>query len=133
MRFRGPLRKDLLASCNAIDPEDGVLPGKDGWKRSSRVANRKTLQLCSQVEHTLHLALATCGEACLRDRMVAAVEPAPDSTRLLVSLCPAPSAEPHEPAEVLAALQRAQAFLRREVASAIHRKKVPELTFRMID
>jgi ribosome-binding factor A len=131
MRFRGPLRKDLLSSCADVGPEDGIDPRKDK-PITSKVPNRKALQLCSQVEHTLSLVLAECGTECLRDLLVATVEPAPDSSRLLVTLSPAPSAESADFNLVLAALERAQSLLRREVASAIHRKKVPQLTFRMI-
>jgi ribosome-binding factor A len=119
----------LLSSCADVGPEDGIDPRKDNGKRSDRVPNRKALQLCSQVERTLSLVLAECGEECLRDLLVAAVEPAPDSTRLLVTLCPAPSAAPTDTGPVLAALGRAQPLLRREVAGAIHRKKTPQLTF----
>jgi ribosome-binding factor A len=131
MKFRGPLRRDLLASCADVGPEDGIDPRKDNWKRSGQVLNRKALQLCSQVERTLSLVLAECGEECLRDLLVAAVEPAPDSTRLLVTLCPAPSAAPTDTAGVLTALGRAQPLLRREVAGAIHSRKMPQLAFRL--
>jgi ribosome-binding factor A len=131
MKFREPLRKDMLSSCADIGPEDGLDPRKDNLKRSRHVPNRKALQLCSQVEQTLSLVLPACGEECLRDLLVTAVVPAPDSTRLLVTLCHAPSAEVRDTVVVLAALQRAQPLLRREVAAAIHRKKTPELTFRL--
>jgi ribosome-binding factor A len=132
MRFRGPLRKNLLSSCADVGPEDGIDPRKDDLKRSDKAPNRKALQLCSQVERTLNLVLVDSGEECLRDLLVAAVDPAPDSTRLLVTLCPALSAEAGDPGQVMAALHRAQRLLRREVAAAIHRKKTPELTFRLI-
>jgi ribosome-binding factor A len=48
---------------------------------------------------------------------------------LLVRLCPSASATEVDSNQVLEHLHRAQARLRREVAAAIHRKRVPELTF----
>jgi ribosome-binding factor A len=133
MRFRGPLRKDLQSSCADVGPEDGLDPRKDAVKRSSKAPNRKALQLCRQIEQALNLLLPDCGEELLRDLLVAAVVPAPDSTRVLVTLCSTPAGEAIDQGAVLNALQRAKALLRREVAAAIHRWKVPELTFRVIE
>src|SRR6185369_5128262 len=52
-------------------------------RQSCKVGNRKALQLCRQVEHALSMALE--GDV-LRDLTVQSVMPAPDSTRLLVTL-----------------------------------------------
>lgn len=91
-------------------------------------ANRKALQLCRQVERTLSVALE--GEI-LRDLLVQSVEPAPDSTRLLVTFTQPPGAGVGIP-ELLAALEHGRAKLRGAVAAAIHRKKTPELAFRVL-
>ena len=90
-------------TCADPDPEDGKDPRKDYLKRPNLAPNRKALQLCSQVERTLNLILPDCGEDRLRDLLVLSVEPAPDSTRLLVTLGQTPSAVGAEPAEMLAA------------------------------
>jgi ribosome-binding factor A len=133
MRFRGPLRKDRLSSCSEVGPEDGIDPRYKSRRPQGKVANRKALQLCGQVARTLAGCLGACGEECLRDLLVVSVEPAPDSSRLLVTLCAAPSAGRVDVGEVLGALQRARRLLRCEVAGGIHRKKVPELTFCVIE
>jgi ribosome-binding factor A len=59
------------------------------------------------------------------------VRPFPDSAHLLVTVFPAPSAEALAPAKVLERLHRAGGLLRREVAAAIHRRRAPELLFRV--
>jgi ribosome-binding factor A len=133
MKFRGPLRKNLLSSCAAVGPDDGTDPRYDRSHRPVKVPNRKALQLCGEVQQTLSLVLADCGEDCLRGLEVTGVIPAPDSTRLLVSLAALPSASLEDHSAVMAALERASPFLRSEVAAAIHRKKVPELVLRVVD
>jgi ribosome-binding factor A len=60
----------------------------------------------------------------LRDCYVVSVVPAPDSTHLLVTVKAS-----QEEAVVLEALHRATGLFRNEIASAIHRKKVPQLRF----
>src|SRR5579859_5871271 len=113
-------------------PEDGIDPRLLPRHARGKVANRKALQLCRQVERTLGTVLAGgCGDAMLRDLLVVSVLPAPDSTRLLVTLSRS-SSDPAGTGEVLARLQRAHGLLRSEVAAAIHRRKVPELTFQIV-
>jgi ribosome-binding factor A len=93
----------------------------------SPAPNRKALQLCRQVEQTLHLALADCADPLLLELLVLRVQPFPDSRRLLVTVQSLSDA-----AAVLARLQSAGARLRRDVAAGIHRKKTPELVFQVI-
>src|SRR5262249_35734345 len=96
----------------------------------ARVPNRKALQLCDQVAQTLGFVLVgECGDDLLRDLVVEAVVPAPNSAHLLVTV--AMPADGPDPARVLEHLQAAMGMLRSEVAAAIHRKKVPLLTFRV--
>jgi ribosome-binding factor A len=63
--------------------------------------------------------------------MVASVIPAPDSTRLMVTLTPAPSAGEMEVGEVMARLEQARPLIRSEVAAGIHRRKTPDLVFQV--
>jgi ribosome-binding factor A len=56
--------------------------------------------------------------------------PSPDATRVLVMVALVGRDEAGIP-DALAALARSAGWLRREVAAAIHRKKVPELTFQV--
>jgi ribosome-binding factor A len=112
--------------------EDGIDPRELPRRPHGPVTNRKALQLCRQVERALATLLAgACGDAVLRDLSVISVIPAPDSTRLLVTLtfCGPATAEP---GEVLARLRRAHGLLRGEVAAAVNRRKAPELTFQVL-
>jgi ribosome-binding factor A len=56
------------------------------------------------------------------------VDPAPDASRLAVTIS---VSDGISPAEAIIRLERARGLLRSIVASAIHRKKVPELVFRI--
>jgi ribosome-binding factor A len=128
MTSKEPSRKDLLATCSEIGPEDGIDPHLSFRPSRPRVKNRKALQLCAQIAETLSSVLAgECGDALLRELCVTSVVPAPDSSHLLVTLALVPDGPPL--AEVQAHLERASGKLRSEVASSIHRKQVPLLTF----
>jgi ribosome-binding factor A len=133
MKPRKASLRQLLSSCAEVGPDDGLDPRTAFRKPSGKVTNRKALQLCGQVARTLNLVLGgECADDLLRSVLVESVQPAPDSSRLLVTLCPAPSAETTDPATVLEHLHRAAGRLRAEVASAIHRKRAPELMFRVV-
>jgi ribosome-binding factor A len=117
-----------------LGPEDGVDPRTEARDHPRPVHNRKALQLCSQVAETLHGVLqGECDDEVLRDLLVLSVEPAPDSTRLLVTVSSSPAAPKRTTVEVLDHLHRAYSVLRGEVARAIHRRKTPELIFRAAD
>ncbi len=96
----------------------------------TRKANFKALQLGKQVERAVSETLASewLGDA-LAGAWVAAVEPAPDAGRLLVTVLLDPRATSADVAEARAALCAATAVFRSEVARSIHRKRVPELAF----
>jgi hypothetical protein len=94
---------------------------------------RKTHQLCGQVAEALNYALvAVCNDDVLRELGVVTVQPAPDEGRLLVTLGPTLPGL-FDPTQVLAHVHKALGKLRSEVAATIHRKKVPELTFRVMN
>src|SRR5262249_61660126 len=115
-----------------VGPEDGLDPRYDRPAGQDKVPNRKALQLCSQVAETLSGVLAgELGDDVLRDLLVESVTPAPNSSRLLVTLRPAPGAPAPDPAVVAGRLDRARDRLRAEVAAAVHRRRAPDLTFRL--
>jgi ribosome-binding factor A len=130
MRFKKPSPEDLRTSCADVGPEDGTDP-KEFFRRtgSASVKNRKALQLCAQVARALAAALADCGDEVLRTLEVAAVEPSPNSSRLLVTVRPGPTAAVAEVGSIRDRLARAGGWLRTEVAAAIHRRRTPELMF----
>jgi ribosome-binding factor A len=121
----------LLKSCADPGIDDGLDPRYDRRAAPAKVANRKALQLCGQVADTLALLLAgDTADDVLRDLQVVSVRPAPNSSRLLVTVSPCvPDADLDEMRQALA---RAQGRLRAEMASAIHRRRVPELTFLVV-
>jgi ribosome-binding factor A len=131
MTSRKPSREELLSSCADVGAEDGTDPRLFARKPTNKVANRKALQLCAQVTEALTWALGECGDDLLRDLRVAAVVPAPNSAHLLVTLTLAPASGPVTEDVLREHLQRAAGKLRTEVAAAIHRKRAPELMFRL--
>jgi ribosome-binding factor A len=132
MRSRKFARKPSPLPCDEIGPDDGIDPRMQSRTPPRKVHNRKALQLCGQVERTLSSVLQDgCEDEVLRDLLITSVTPAPDSTRLLVTVCRSPASTEVEREEVLVRLRGASAKLRREVAAAIHRRKTPELLFRV--
>lgn len=126
MNANEPSRDELLSSCSEVGPGDGHDPRLEPRSPRHRVKNRKALQLCAQVAETLNEALAGCGDDVLREATVTSVVPAPDTSRLLVTVVVAGDA-----ITVQAHLDRAAGWLRGEVAAAIHRKRVPLLLLRV--
>ena len=94
--------------------------------------DRKTLQLCSQVAEALQLILmGECDDDLLRELMVESVVPAPNASQLLVTLTSSACTTVECVAETMSRLQQTSGFLRSEVAMSIHRRKAPELLFRV--
>jgi len=94
--------------------------------------DRKALQLCHQVAETLEEVLADCGDGLLQALRVVDVEPAPDASRLLVTV--AVDGLPREEVDldlVHRHLAHASGHLRSEVATAITRKRAPVLVYRL--
>ena len=99
-------------------------------RERDRGPDRKTLQLCKQVQQTLEYVLTgESGDDTLLGLYVADVVPAPDASRLLVTVTPQDRTADLDAAAVLEKLAFAQPKLRGEVAAAISRRKVPDLTF----
>ena len=96
----------------------------------SRQASRKDLQLCAQVREALYWALgAEVGDEQLALLLVVAVEPIPDASRLLITLSAPADFDLDLATERLNLATKA---IRAEVAAFIHRRKAPELVFRVV-
>jgi ribosome-binding factor A len=104
-----------------------------GARASSRrrSAAHKDEQLCAQVFQILTYAMADLADERLRGATVVAVAMAPDGRRLLVTVV-SDDARPASVDELREQLQRSQGRLRAEIASGIHRKRTPELGFRVV-
>jgi ribosome-binding factor A len=96
--------------------------------------DRKALQLCRQIEREISLIISgELNEDRLRDLLVLSVEPFPNTNQLLVTL-QAPSVCTHdELLQLDQLLMIHKPHIRSEIAAAIHRKKTPELSFRVIN
>jgi ribosome-binding factor A len=131
MAIRKISRRELLASCGEPGPDDGRDPRLDRPEHRP-VANRKALQLCGQVARTLAAVFGELGDDVLRDLVVESVAPAPNAGRLLVTVSPASSADPATADRVAGRLEAARGRLRSEVAAAVHRRRAPDLAFRVV-
>jgi len=121
------LRRFLESVCSEPADEDGIDPRHASRDRPSP-HDRKRIQLASQIRRTLELVLAgESGEESLLELDILHVEPAPDGGDFLVYVT-----GPVDEAEATAALTRAAAWLRTEVAAAVHRRRAPRLTFRFV-
>jgi ribosome-binding factor A len=130
MKNRKPSPKQIL--CHELGAEDGADPRTFFRRPTHKRLNRKALQLCGQIARTLSAVLAwESADELLRSLGVESVTPAPDSTRVLVTVWLHPSAGAANAHQVLEHLHRFSGKLRSEIAAAIHRKRVPELVFRV--
>jgi ribosome-binding factor A len=121
-----------LPDYGLLGSGDGVDPRTDARDCPRPVHNRKALQLCHQIAETLHGVLqGECRDDVLRDLLVQSVKPAPDSTHLLVTVSLSPAALERTPGDVLQHLHRSYGWMRSRIATAIHRRKTPELMFRV--
>ncbi len=132
MKSRKQWLKEVVSLCAEVGTEDGVDPRTLLHKPTRKKTHRKTYQVCKQAEKTLNLVLAgESTESVLRELIVCAVEPNPDSAHLLV-IVEANSTVVLNENEVLEALQRAGGRLRTALATAINRKRTPQISFRFI-
>jgi ribosome-binding factor A len=131
----------MTGLCAEPSEDDGFDPHHKPWLAAgprharpstrSRI-DRKVLQLCHQVAETLEEVLAECGDALLQSLRVLDVEPAPDASRLLVTVATGDLPEgKRDLGRVQDHLARASGHLRSEVATAITRKRTPMLIYRV--
>jgi hypothetical protein len=89
-------------------------------------SDRKTLQLCRQVERAVALGLAGSADDLLRDLVVDGVSPIGSPGHLMVRVIVPAGMPVHD---IMARLDARTAALRAEVAASICRKRVPALSF----
>jgi ribosome-binding factor A len=111
--------------------DDEADPGRYfGASRRSRRTDWKTAQLCRQAERAAALTLSELsGCEALAASAVATVAPAPDASRLRVTVVLPPGRTSAEREEAAAALRSRAGLFRAEVARAICRKRAPEIVF----
>lgn len=121
-------RKHWLSACDEIHPDDGVDPAVFFDRRSrSRSVDRKARQLCGEAARIFNLLLASEGtNQSLEGAWVAEVQPAPDASRLQVTV----AVDRHvDPDAALQALQHMKGAMRTALAQTLQRKRTPELVF----
>ncbi len=134
MPFRKPTLRRLRTLCAEVHPDDGSDPRVFFRKDGSRSRpSHKGRQLCRQVAEALDGCFSEhSADDSLRDLAIVAVDPAPDSAHLLVTVTPRPGASLGDPGATLDQIDRAAGWLRAEVARAIRRKRAPLLTYRIL-
>lgn len=131
---------DASASTGPYWPEPRPLTEEDlddsvFFRRRERHGSprhrHKDQQLAAQVAAIIGAALATLDDPRLASLIVASAAPAPDASRMLVTVVDLDGdAGPLD--ELLARLHRVRGALRAEVAAGITRKRAPELTFAVV-
>lgn len=125
-------REPFLALFGEVCAEDvGFLTGhKPRFK--SHNEGRKAKQLCRQVADTLDLVLGDCRDERLQALHVMSVVPAPNSSRLLITVSVDMPSDEFDRQEIVKLLDQQIGRLRGEVAASINRKRVPALAFHVV-
>jgi ribosome-binding factor A len=127
-------REQMLAHSAEVQPDDGLDP-RDFFDRRQpkRKDNRKAKQLCRQAAETLDLVLSgEMHDPVLAGLHVVSVVPAPDSSRLLVTLHADVPVHQFDRKQIEERLEQSKGRLRSAVAAAITRRKAPVLMFNVI-
>jgi ribosome-binding factor A len=127
------MREPSLASHGEFYVEDQDFLTSRAQRTRRNKESRKAKQLCRQVAETLELVLSgDCRDERLQSLHVISVVPAPNSSRLLVTVSADLPIEEFDRQEILASLDRQTGRLRAEVAASINRKRVPALVFHVV-
>ena len=127
-------REQMLAHCSEIHEDDGIDP-REFFKasRNHKKEDRKAKQLCRQIAETLDQVLTgEISDDLLRGLQVSGVMPAPDSSRLLVTLYSDCGPEEFNRDEIELRLAARHGQLRCAIAASITRKKTPTLVFNVV-
>ena len=128
-------QRDLMASAADVGSEDGSDPKRFHDRRTwdqPRKTGRKARQLCGQVTDAVRTTLAGLADEVLQNLTVISVEPAPHSGRLLVTVAGPTTADVTDRTTTRERLNKACGLIRSRVASAVHRRKAPEIVFALV-
>ena len=126
-------REQSLASLGEFYAEDVEFLTCNAGRTRSHKESRRAKQLCRQVTEILDLVLSgDCRDELLQSLHVISVVPAPNSSRLLVTVSADLPIEEFDPQKILELLERQTGRLRCEVATSISRKRVPSLVFHVV-
>lgn len=126
--------KQMLMHCESIGPEDGFDPRDVIRSAQVRKSDRKSVQLCRQVEKTLTYVLSgELNDDCLRDLWVVSVRPAPHSHHLLTTVQVPAVESPEQLLAIQRTLLRYKGVIRSAIAADIHRRKTPDVSFQVVN
>jgi ribosome-binding factor A len=94
-----------------------------------RTRGHKDLQVCRQVADAVSWFLAEVDDPVLAELSVVQVVPAPSAARVLVTLVG--GVADVDPDDALVRLRLVSEDLREEIAAEVHRRRAPELAFRI--
>ncbi|MBX2798220.1 MAG: hypothetical protein KTR31_11135 [Myxococcales bacterium] len=115
--------------CAELGPDDGLTSHEIEKTHRPPSARRRLDRLAGQIARVVTLALASSRDPLLQPLWIRRCEPFPDHTRFRLWVGLDGPVPPEEVADALARLEAARGWLRSEVATAIPRKRVPELLF----
>jgi len=129
MRFSNTKPKDEGGFEPSASPQRRS-PRRKGTTQPSTQAQWRAQQLCAQVREVVELCLADWSDNPLIEPVVVvSVEPAPDASRLCVTVTTDTDDGPVDVPAILDALSDLRPALRQEIAGEINRKKTPTLVF----
>lgn len=127
------LREESHSPVSNVDSKDFGAIADDAGRFCNHKENRKAKQLSRQVLETLDLVLSgDCRDELLQSLHVVSVVPAPNSSRLLVTVFADLPSELFDQQEILERVDDQMGRLRAEVAASINRKRVPSLVFHIL-
>ncbi len=129
MRIKKQISKEVSSLCAEIGPGDGVRPGRKRDHELSENPERKIGQVCRLVEKTVQMALSS-GDERLADLQIVRVEPAPDSRRLRILVITTQTVSDNT--HIVTAINQAKGWIRSEIATVLNRKRVPEISFQLL-
>lgn len=129
--------QEMESLCAEVRPDDGIAPHV--LKKQHTLAEQnsqrlpaRALQYQKAVRQCLDAAFGSiCADPLLADLAVRSVEPVGKGAKLLV-VVETPLSNQEHPQIIEAALQRAAGLLRSAVAGEVHRKRTPNLSFRVV-
>lgn len=120
--------------CAELREDDGLAPSvwAKRYRETHRHVNYHGEQLCKQVRIAIAEAFAChCADPCFEDLQVLEVRMA-SGTSVLELVLAAPDQDAVLLREIHSRLQSAEGLLRSALASAINRKRLPRLRFRLV-
>lgn len=117
----------------SAQPDDGIDPRYDQrGAPSAPNIDRKAAQLCAQVRRALEFAIPDTLQDTEFDAMVVDVQPAPNTSHMLVLLSSLTPLDEATSQQLELTLMQHSGQLRTAVAQFIQRRKAPTLSFRVI-